>query len=372
MAVRKRGSTWQIDYIDPAGKRIRKSFKKKKDADAELGKRVSLIAEGRYLDVKKDCKTTMGELLDRYEENFKDQRSFFSWKSLCVKKFKEYFGEKSLLSQIRFVDIETYRNRLRQTPVRGKAQKVRSVASVNREMAVMHHVFQKGVEWEMIEKSPFERGKGIFSKENNTRTRYLTHEEISRLLSSSPDHLKDIIVCAVHTGMRKSEILSLKWSQIKGGFIYLTRTKTDESRQVPVSDELKKLFDDVRRKQGGKSDYVFRYERPSKKEEGHKVVKLVVDNNPILDVKHSFTSAVKKAGIEDFRFHDLRHTCASHLVMNGASLKDVQEILGHKDMTMTLRYAHLSQEHKKKAVNLLNGLTASVSQNVTNAAFDLP
>jgi integrase len=200
----------------------------------------------------------------------------------------------------------------------------------------------------------------------------LTHEEISRLLSSSPDHLKDIIVCAVHTGMRKSEILSLKWSQIKGGFIYLTRTKTDESRQVPVSDELKKLFDDVRRKQGGKSDYVFRYERPSKKEEGHKVVKLVVDNNPILDVKHSFTSAVKKAGIEDFRFHDLRHTCASHLVMNGASLKDVQEILGHKDMTMTLRYAHLSQEHKKKAVNLLNGLTASVSQNVTNAAFDLP
>jgi integrase len=347
---------------------VRKSFTKKKDAEAELAKRVSLIAEDRYLDVKKDCKTTMGELLDRYEENFRDQRSFFTWKSLCLRKFRDYFGGKSLLSHVKFIDVETYRNRLRQTPVRGKAQKARSVASVNREMAILHHVFQKGVEWEMIEKSPFEHGRGIFSKENNTRTRYLTQDEITRLLNNAPEHLKDIIICAIHTGMRKSEILSLKWSQIKNGFIYLTRTKTDESRQVPISEELKKLFEDLHRKQATKSDYVFRYERVSKKEGPEKVVKLVLNKNPMGDIKHSFTNALKKAGIEDCRFHDLRHTCASHLVMNGASLKDVQEILGHKDMTMTLRYAHLSQEHKKKAVNLLNGLTAGgMSQNVTNA-----
>jgi len=75
-------------------------------------------------------------------------------------------------------------------------------------------------------------------------------------------------------------------------------------------------------------------------------------------VKTAFNSALRRAGIEDFRFHDLRHTFASQMIMRGASLKDVQEILGHKTMTMTLRYAHLSQEHKKKAVNLLNELTA--------------
>jgi integrase len=69
-------------------------------------------------------------------------------------------------------------------------------------------------------------------------------------------------------------------------------------------------------------------------------------------------ASLKKAGIEDFRFHDLRHTFASHFVMRGGSIKDLQEILGHKSLTMTMRYAHLSQEHKKKAVNLLNGLTA--------------
>lgn len=76
------------------------------------------------------------------------------------------------------------------------------------------------------------------------------------------------------------------------------------------------------------------------------------------NIKRSFVSAVVRAGIEDFKFHDLRHTFASHMIMRGASLKEVQEILGHKTMTMTLRYAHLSQEHKRKAVNLLNGLTA--------------
>ena len=82
--IRKRGQTYQIDYFDPTGKRIRKSFDKKKDAEAELGKRVSLKAEGRYLDVKKECVTTLGELIKKYTENFENQRSFKNWKKLCL------------------------------------------------------------------------------------------------------------------------------------------------------------------------------------------------------------------------------------------------------------------------------------------------
>lgn len=79
---------------------------------------------------------------------------------------------------------------------------------------------------------------------------------------------------------------------------------------------------------------------------------------PFKQINKSFQASLKKAGIEDFRFHDLRHTFASHFVMRKGSLKDLQELLGHKTLTMTMRYAHLSQEHKKKAVNLLNGLTS--------------
>ncbi|MGI9569443.1 MAG: tyrosine-type recombinase/integrase [Desulfobulbia bacterium] len=79
-------------------------------------------------------------------------------------------------------------------------------------------------------------------------------------------------------------------------------------------------------------------------------------------VKTSFNTAAKRAGIVNFRFHDLRHALASQLLMKGGTLKDVQELLGHKTITMTLRYAHLTQEHKRKAVNLINGLTASKSE----------
>ena len=113
------------------------------------------------------------------------------------------------------------------------------------------------------------------------------------------------------------------------------------------------MFKEIRKDQQLTSKYVFTYHRTINKK-----------------VDRAFKGALVKAGIENFRFHDLRHTFASHLIMRGASIKEVQELLGHKTMTMTLRYAHLSQEHKKKAVSLLNGLTGyvklDISQMVTN------
>ena len=99
------------------------------------------------------------------------------------------------------------------------------------------------------------------------------------------------------------------------------------------------------------------------------------DGKRLSKVKRSFKRASKVAGIEDFRFHDLKHTFASHFVMRGGTIKELQEMLGHKNISMTMRYAHLIQEHKKKAVNLLNGLTCSVksnmSQNVTSTASSM-
>jgi integrase len=368
--IRKRGKGYQIDYFDPIGKRIRKSFVKKKDAEAELGKRVSLKAEGRYLDVKKECKTTLGELLKKYRENYQDQKSFQGSKEYCLENFKEYFGENTLLSKIRFVNLETYKNHLKKKPTwRGH---VRKDASVNREIACLHHIFTKAVQWEMIEKTPFEHGKSLLIKENNKRLRYLTQEEIKSLLDASPEHLRNLISCSILTGMRKSETLNLKWSQIRDGLIYLDKTKTNEPRQVPICDILESILIDIKQKQDPGTEYVFLYDptRGAQKKKCDKVVSLIVNNDkhPVKDIKTAFSKALTKAGINDFRWHDLRHTAASHLVMNGAGLKDVQEILGHKTMSMTMRYAHLSQEHKKKAVNLLNGITSfdTLSQTVTN------
>jgi len=362
--IRKRGNSYQIDYFDPNGKRVRRAYKKRKDAEAELSKRVSLIAEGRYLDVKEDNTTTLKELIDKYTENFRDQASFRTCKRFCLADFREYFGEETRLVNIRYVNLETYRNHLKQKPT--KKGTVRQVASINRAIATLHHLLEKGVEWEMLDQNPFGRGKSLLMKENNKRLRFLMEDEINRLLDECPKYLNSVVKCALNTGMRKGEILSLKWSQIRNGFIYLQKTKTNEPRQVPINDDLKETFSRIRAEEGLESEYVFTFRRNEDKLIGLKPVRKRKKSRPLPQpVKHlkgAFESALRRAGIQDFRFHDLRHTFASHAIMRGASLKEVQEVLGHKTMTMTLRYAHLSQEHKKRAVNLLNGLTTSVTK----------
>ena len=230
--IRKWGKGYQIDYFDPTGKRVRRSFKKKKDAEAELGNRVSLIAEGRYLDVKKEYKTTFGNLLSKYQENYKNQKSFKTAKRFFLTNFRDYFGEKTLLINIRYYDVETYKNYIKEHLTQHGT--IRTDASVNREMSCLRHMFKKAVEWNMVEKSPFDKGKSLIIKENNKRMRFLSDEEITKLLEACPSFLRRIVSCALHTGMRKSEILGLKWEQIRNGFIYLDKTKTNEARQIPI------------------------------------------------------------------------------------------------------------------------------------------
>ena len=222
---------------------------------------------------------------------------------------------------------------------------IRADASINREMATLRHIFSKAVEWDMIDRNPFEKGKSLLLKVNNQRIRYLTEDEIAKLLDQCrlQKHLHRIVTCAINTGMRRGEILTLRWEQIRNGFIYLEKTKTKNRREIPINHDLARVFKEIRKEQELSSKYVFTY-----------------NSRTIQRVERAFKGAVRRAGIKDFKFHDLRHTFASHVIMRGGSLKDVQELLGHKTMSMTLRYSHLSQEHKKKAVNLLNGLTSSI------------
>ena len=92
---------------------------------------------------------------------------------------------------------------------------------------------------------------------NNKRPRFLTEDEITTLLNECPKHLKSIVICALNTGMRRGEILSLKWSHIRNGLIYLSKTKTNEPRQIPINDTLEVLFSDLRKAQGLGAEYVF-------------------------------------------------------------------------------------------------------------------
>lgn len=166
----------------------------------------------------------------------------------------------------------------------------------------------------------------------------------------SSDHLRPILVIALHTGMRRGEIFNLLWTDIdfQGDLAHVRESKNGEGRYIPVSSELRHTLQSLSSRFSG--GYVFPSYLPRRKRNGADVV----GQHPYTDLKNSFSSALKRAGISDFRFHDLRHTFASHLVMAGADLNTVRELLGHKSIKMTLRYAHLSPTHKKQAIKLID------------------
>jgi integrase len=304
--------------------------------------------EERYHDVfnvKQETRVTFNDLAERYVENYQGQKCFPRLKYYLVDEYRAVIGDR-LLSQITFLDLETYRNQRKPTPTR--SGKPRTDATVNREMSTLRHMFNKAVECGLLETSPFARGKRLMFQENNHRLRFLSDAEVEALLeafnlirANSP-HRRPIVETALLTGMRREELLSLKREQIRNGFIYLTETKSGKARQIPINDHLSRILRELRRENQLRSPYGFCDSRGRRYQE----------------VKRCFASACRRAGITGFRFHDLRHTCASHLVMKGASLKVVQELLGHSDLKMTMRYAHLSQEHLKDSVNLLNDLPA--------------
>ncbi len=172
-------------------------------------------------------------------------------------------------------------------------------------------------------------------KEPPGRIRYLGHDEISRLIEEATQHLKPIIVIALLTGMRKGEILKLTWKDLDFDrqIIHVRNSKNGEARQIAMSREVEAVLSSLPKV--------------------HKQVFTRADGKPVIDIKTCFERAVRLAQIEDFSFHDMRHTFASYMMMTGAELLTVSRILGHKTINMTLRYAHLSPSYQREAMNRL-------------------
>lgn len=233
-------------------------------------------------------------------------------------------------------------------------------STANRHLATIKHMFSKAVQWDMAYEEILKKIRQVkLLPENNRRLRYLSKEECGVLIDSCVPHLKPIVIMALNTGMRRGEILSLEWYKhvdLRHGFILLDVTKNGERRQIPINAASRRALQGVVRRID--SPYVF----------------VSYTGKRLMDIKTSFRSAIRKAGIKDFRFHDLRHTFASHLVMSGIDITTVKELLGHKTLAMTLRYAHLSPSHKVKAVDVLDKaigqekFTAQLLHNLDNSA----
>lgn len=254
-----------------------------------------------------------------------------------LKTLTEYFGHLTL-NQISPALVEEFKaRRAKETRVAiidGKATEIPiSPATINRDLATLKRLFSLSEEWGLISVNRIHRIKLL--KENNKRLRFLTDEEIEKLLQHCEQpHLKLTVRIALETGLRKEAILSLRWSEIdfQSKMIHKA-TKADKIVHIPLTELLEHELRSWRQFQKVLSPFVITYK-----------------GQPVKDIKRSFATACRNAGIKDFRFHDLRHTFASHFLMRTKDLKTLQEILGHSDITTTMRYAHLLDEHKKEAM----------------------
>lgn len=361
---RKDSHMWWMSFrID--GRRILESTgtANKKLAEKIHAKKLTEIMEGRLNPKRIDGKKTFRDFAEQYLEWAGFQRSFRSKKGHIGQLMKD-FGSLNLCDFSTML-VEKYQAKT--------LKNKRAPATVNRHVTALKHMFTKAVEWELVDEDVLKRVRRVkLFAENNKRLRYLSKEEAKALVAACSPHLRPIVITALNTGMRKEEILSLEWARhvdLRHGFILLDRTKNGDRREIPINRVLRETFKGIVRRLD--SPYVF------------------VDDNGkrFNNVKRSFATALKNAelercpecnheaeksdseepgqcpkcgvrmrrckGIDDFRFHDLRHTFASWLLMAGVDLTTVKELLGHKSLTMTLRYAHLAPSHKVKAVEML-------------------
>ncbi|RKZ30366.1 hypothetical protein DRQ36_05840 [bacterium] len=340
MRLYKRGKTYYVDFTYK-GKRIRKAVgRDKKTAELALKDIEVRIAKEEYLGVYGQKRVAFKDFAKEYLDYSKSNKAPKTYRAdpTGIRNMLKFFGDR-LLSEITPQLIEEY-----------KAKRLETVkpASINRELATLSNMFTKANQWQIVSVNPMkEVGK---LKGPPGRIRYLSYDEIERLVNVSAPHLKPIIITALNTGMRKSEILNLRWENVdlERRVIIVRETKNNEIRILPINEPLYGVFKTLPSR--NKNEWIF----PGK------------NGKPIGSVKTAFKTALRKSGIKDLRFHDLRHTFASYLVMGGVNLRTVQQLLGHKDIKMTMRYSHLSKEHVKDAVEIL---TESFPKVGTNMAY---
>jgi integrase len=282
---------------------------------------------------------TLGQALDRLLVEKTHRKTVNEYRN-TGEHLKAAFGADTPLSAITAARISMYGAERIANPSARTGRPLKA-AGVNRPLALLRHLLKvANQEWELLREVPRVR----LVKPDQGRLRWLTKEEATRLLevlgrSRNADVL-DLTILALGTGCRRSELLDLEWSRVDRarGVIRLEFTKTGQRREVPFGRDVDAVL--ARRQQTGPR--VFR----SAKWESYRAV---------------FERAVEIARIDDFRFHDLRHTYASWLVQAGRPLAEVQALLGHQTTRMTNRYAHLAPENLRNAVGALDSVLTAVT-----------
>lgn len=365
MSVRKKGNKWycrfQIDGIRYERRCIGATDEKSaKKCEVVI---MSEVMHGNYNFGKSQIKLTLGQAMQIFDEHSKANKLSYATDKIRCGIILKYFGKNKPVEDITVEDINVFKRKMKikteEKTIKSLNPKYkrgngepkylfsvdtfeteRSNATINRYCSLLSKMFNLLIADGKINKNPCHFSPKL--RENNYKIRYLTEDEQARMFDclSMPEfsHIKPIIVTALYTGMRKGEILNLKWQQVdlKNGYIDILKTKSGKERKIPIADKVKEVLTKV-----GKNGDSYVFINPE-------------TNKPYNDIKKSFSSLLKKAEIENFRFHDLRHTVATRLVECGTDLLIVQELLGHANIQTTMRYAHPVPERKQIAINKLN------------------
>jgi integrase len=320
------------------------SFARLTDARKWASATETAIREGRHFKTVEAKRHSFNEMADRYIRDVlphkgsdarqqRVQRNQLLW-------WKERLGHYTLVD-ITPAKIAEIRDGLLATPLSTGGK--RAPATANRYLAILSHAYTIAMkEWGWVEENPLRKVRR--PTEPRGRVRFLSDEEREALLEacreSNSKALYMVVVLALSTGARHGELMNLRWQDVdfNRNVLTLHETKNGERRLLPLAGhalELIKAHGKVRRLD---TDFIFPNSRGDK---------------PV-DVRKSFEAALEKASIDDFRFHDLRHSAASYLAMNGATLAEIAEVLGHKTLAMVKRYAHLSEAHTSKVVAAMN------------------
>jgi integrase len=320
----------------------RATFARLTDARAWARDTESDIKRGRHFTTAEAKRHTVAELLDRYSRDVLPRKKATTQHAQRIQLdwWKDQLGDYTLADCTPALIAEA-RDKLLSTPC--KRGGTLSPAYVVRHLSALSHAFTVAVkEWGWIDSNPVL--KVTKPTEPRGRVRFLSDDERERLLracrESSNPWLHTAVVVALSTGMRKSELMGLTWADVnlQAGRITLRETKNNEIRVVPLAGPALALMREHAKVRRLDTDLLF----PG------------VHKDRAVDLRAPWEAALERAGIEDFHWHDLRHSTASYLAMNGASLAEIAEVLGHKTLAMVKRYAHLSEAHTASVVERMN------------------
>ena len=340
----KKGAiTYRVQIRIKGDKPTHATFRRLTDARKWAQDTESAIRDGKYFPIQNARRHTVQQLVTKFVQDILEKGTKrYSTQKNHLKWWETEIGHMTL-DKVTSLVISECRDKLSHEAI-SNGQK-RKPATVNRYLGTFSTAISTAVrEWGWLEKNPMINGRVRKKIEPLGRVRFLSDDERKHLLKACKDSgnnlLFPIVITALSTGMRLGELMTLDWADVdlKKGWIVLEHTKNNERRGVPLQGAALECLKELSKVRRINTKLIF----PNRRGDGP------------AEFRRSWLKALEEAKIQDFKFHDLRHSAASYLAMNGATLLEIADILGHRTLEMVKRYSHLADDHKAKVVASMN------------------